>query len=437
MFTGLVQVVGKIAKRDEETGALLFQLPAERTDFLTSTKVGDSIAVNGVCLTATSVQPDSFTAVLGEETLARTTFSQLALGDEVNLEPCLTVDTPLGGHLVSGHVDGVLQILEIADAAKAGDKMYRFSLPEEFARFVVAKGSVCLNGVSLTVVSATDTDFTVMLIPHTLNHTNLGKLALGAAVNFEIDLIARYAVTGEGLSKQSLKNQALLQAEPAAPTHSGNAAAFSHPEVLIEEIKQGRMVIMLDDEDRENEGDLIMSADAITAWHINFMARYGRGLVCMPMTEAHGKQLNLPLMAPQQAGRKTTNFTISIEAATGVSTGISTADRAHTIAVAAKANAKASDVVSPGHIFPLLAKPGGVLERRGHTEATVDLVTMAGCGNCGVIVEILNEDGTMARRDDCVAFAKHHGLKVGTVADLAAYRLEQEATSHQDVRKTC
>jgi len=197
---------------------------------------------------------------------------------------------------------------------------------------------------------------------------------------------------------------------------------------LIEDIRQGKMVILMDDEDRENEGDLIMAAEHVQAEHINFMARFARGLICMPMSRERCETLKLPLMAPRNGSGFGTKFTVSIEAATGVTTGISAADRARTVQVAAARNAKADDIVSPGHIFPLMAQPGGVLSRAGHTEAACDLSRLAGLDPSGVICEIMNDDGTMARRPELEVFAQEYGLKIGTIADLIHYRLLHERT---------
>ncbi|ACV25893.1 bifunctional 3,4-dihydroxy-2-butanone-4-phosphate synthase/GTP cyclohydrolase II [Kangiella koreensis] len=199
-------------------------------------------------------------------------------------------------------------------------------------------------------------------------------------------------------------------------------------EEIIEDIRQGKMVILMDDEDRENEGDLVMAASQVRPEDINFMARYGRGLICLPMTRERCEQLNLPLMSQQNGARFSTNFTVSIEASEGVSTGISAADRARTVQMAVAPNAKPSDIVQPGHIFPIMAKPGGVLNRAGHTEASCDLARLAGFEPAAVIVEILNEDGTMARRPDLEKFAQEHGLKMGTIADLIEYRSTKEKT---------
>ncbi|MEX2962970.1 bifunctional 3,4-dihydroxy-2-butanone-4-phosphate synthase/GTP cyclohydrolase II [Microbulbifer sp. TYP-18] len=199
-------------------------------------------------------------------------------------------------------------------------------------------------------------------------------------------------------------------------------------EELIDDIRQGRMVILMDDEDRENEGDLVMAAEQVRAEDINFMATHARGLICMPMSRERCEQLDLPLMSRDNGAQFSTNFTVSIEAAEGVTTGISAADRTRTIRAAAARNAKPQDLVQPGHIFPIMAQPGGVLSRAGHTEAGCDLARLAGFEQAAVIVEIMNEDGTMARRPDLEKFARTHNLKVGTIADLITYRALNEKT---------
>jgi 3,4-dihydroxy 2-butanone 4-phosphate synthase/GTP cyclohydrolase II len=194
----------------------------------------------------------------------------------------------------------------------------------------------------------------------------------------------------------------------------------------LEDIRAGRMVILVDDEDRENEGDLVMAAELVSPEAINFMARYARGLICLAMTEERVARLDLPMMVDANRSTRTTAFTISIEAARGVTTGISAHDRAHTILTAVAPAAQASDLVSPGHVFPLKARPGGVLQRTGHTEGSVDLAKLAGLTPAGVICEIMNEDGTMARMPDLARFAETHGLRILAIADLIQYRLEHE-----------
>ncbi|HLS80850.1 MAG TPA: bifunctional 3,4-dihydroxy-2-butanone-4-phosphate synthase/GTP cyclohydrolase II [Steroidobacter sp.] len=195
---------------------------------------------------------------------------------------------------------------------------------------------------------------------------------------------------------------------------------------ILEDLRAGRMVVIMDDEDRENEGDLVMAAEFVRAEDVNFMARYARGLICLTLTRERCKQLRLPLMVSDTQIDHTTNFTLSIEATEGVTTGISAHDRAHTIRTAVRRDARPEDLRQPGHIFPIMAQPGGVLTRAGHTEAGCDLTRLAGVEPAAVIVEILNDDGTMARRPDLQEFAQRHGLKIGTIADLIRYRLEKE-----------
>src|SRR6476661_10566580 len=210
----------------------------------------------------------------------------------------------------------------------------------------------------------------------------------------------------------------------AAPRHS----AFSSIEEAIEDIRRGRMVVVCDDENRENEGDLTMAAQFATPEAVNFMATHGRGLICVTLTEEHIARLNLPMMAaPGRSGPSLgTAFTVSVEARTGVTTGISAADRAHTIRVAASPDAKPEELVTPGHIFPLRARTGGVLVRTGQTEGSVDLARLAGLTPAGVICEIMREDGTMARMPDLEIFAQRHGMQILTVADLIQYRMQTE-----------
>lgn len=210
---------------------------------------------------------------------------------------------------------------------------------------------------------------------------------------------------------------------------------ISPVEDIVAELAAGRMVVVVDDEDRENEGDLLMAADHVTPEAINFMARYGRGLICLTLTAQRCAQLQLPMMVSANGSPYGTNFTVSIEAAQGVTTGISAQDRAVTVLAAVAPTASPADIVQPGHIFPLRAMDGGVLVRAGHTEAGCDLARMAGASPAAVICEILKDDGTMARLPDLLPFAAQHGLKVGTIADLIKYRAEHESLVAEVARK--
>lgn len=224
-------------------------------------------------------------------------------------------------------------------------------------------------------------------------------------------------------------HNAIMSAKPStlSPLDADLAAAISPVSEIISELKMGRMVILVDEEDRENEGDLVMAAEFVTPEAINFMVTHGRGLVCLTLTEERCRQLELPLMSNRNGTPYGTNFTVSIEAAEGVETGISVADRARTVRVAVARDAKPTDLVQPGHIFPLRAVPGGVLVRAGHTEAGCDLTAMAGLTPAAVICEILKPDGTMARLPDLIDYGRTHNLKIGTIADLIQYRNEHES----------
>ncbi|OJX81025.1 MAG: 3,4-dihydroxy-2-butanone-4-phosphate synthase [Magnetospirillum sp. 64-120] len=208
---------------------------------------------------------------------------------------------------------------------------------------------------------------------------------------------------------------------------------LSSIEDIIEDARQGRMFILVDDEDRENEGDLVIPAQMATPDAINFMAKYGRGLICLSMTRARCETLGLKLMSADNGTRMQTAFTVSIEAKEGVTTGISAADRARTVQVAIDPEKGASEIVTPGHVFPLVARDGGTLVRAGHTEAAVDISRLAGLNPSGVICEIMNDDGTMARMPDLVKFAQHHGLKIATIADLIAYRRRHDKIVRREV----
>src|SRR5690349_14044373 len=237
-----------------------------------------------------------------------------------------------------------------------------------------------------------------------------------------------------GLHPNSLRKLGSPDWNPTADTlgrlekllQRGSTEVLVGAEAIINEARNGRMFILVDDDDRENEGDLIIPAQMATPDAINFMARHGRGLICLAITRDRADQLGLEPMTRTNRRRNETAFTVSIEAVEGISTGISAADRARTIAVAIDASNGPDAIVSPGHIFPLIARPGGVLVRAGHTEAAVDVSRLAGLNPSGVICEIMREDGTMARLEDLMDFARAHGVKIGTIRDLIAYRLKKD-----------
>lgn len=237
-----------------------------------------------------------------------------------------------------------------------------------------------------------------------------------------------------GLHPNSLRKLGSADWNPTADTltrlekliQRGTTEVLVGPETIINEARNGRMFILVDDEGRENEGDLVIPAQMATPDAINFMARHGRGLICLALTKERAEQLGLEPMTRTNRSRNETAFTVSIEATEGITTGISAADRARTIAVAIDASNGPDAIVSPGHVFPLVARPGGVLVRAGHTEAAVDVARLAGLNPSGVICEVMREDGSMARLDDLMDFARAHGLKIGTIRDLIAYRLKKD-----------
>ena len=237
------------------------------------------------------------------------------------------------------------------------------------------------------------------------------------------------AVTRRRAATVNLQDDAMLTiVTPVNTTTAATPAGSVSPvSEIVAEMAAGRMVILVDEEDRENEGDLVLAADFVTAEAINFMARFGRGLICLTLTEERCRQLALPMMTAANGTRYGTKFTVSIEAAEGVTTGISAADRAQTVRAAVARDAQPADIVQPGHIFPIRAEAGGVLMRAGHTEAGCDLARMAGLSPSAVICEILNDDGSMARLPDLTVFAREHGLKIGTIADLIHYRAAHES----------
>jgi len=266
----------------------------------------------------------------------------------------------------------------------------------------------------------------------TMSATTIEKLRRLVAENGEA---RSYVARAAGLHANSLRNLDDPDWNPTSDTlrkldtyltRRSAPRALVPIEEIIEEAKNGRMFILVDDEDRENEGDLIVPAQMATPAAINFMAKHGRGLICLTLAADRVRALGLPLMARHNGTRHETAFTVSIEAKDGVTTGISAADRARTVAVAIDAGKDASHIVTPGHVFPLVARDGGVLVRAGHTEAAVDVSRLAGLNPSGVICEIMNDDGTMARLDDLLGFAAEHDLKIGTIRDLIAYRMRHD-----------
>ena len=285
-------------------------------------------------------------------------------------------------------------------------------------RYCVEKGSVAVDGVSLTVAALDDAGFAVALIPHTLDETTFGALAPGDARESRGRHAREVRRTAPPLYHESM---------------SAHETAFATVEEAIEDIRQGKMVVVVDAADRENEGDLTIAAQFATPEAVNFMAKEGRGLICLCLTGERCDELGLRMMTEHNETPHGTAFTVSIEAREGISTGISAHDRARTIQVAIDPSKGPHDVVQPGHIFPLRAKPGGVLQRAGQTEAAIDLARLAGLNTAGVICEVMKDDGTMARVPDLIEFCAAHGLKLVTIADLIAYRRQHEKLVEREI----
>ena len=303
-----------------------------------------------------------------------------------------------------------------------------FTAPDAVLRYVIEKGSICVNGVSLTVTAFDEQGFSVSIIPHTLrgHEPRLAPARRPRQPRVRPVRQVRRAAAARARARCYPDREMSVDERYKELYPELRDSPFATIEEAIADIRAGRMVVVVDSPDRENEGDLVMAAECVTPEAINFMARHARGLICLTLTPERCDELGLPMMTQLNRTPYGTAFTVSIEARSGVSTGISAADRAHTIRVAVDPATRPEDLIQPGHVFPLRARPHGVLERTGQTEASVDLARMAGFSGAGVICEVMNDDGDMARVPDLVAYCEQHGLKMMTVADLIAYRHRSE-----------
>ncbi len=410
MFTGLIEEIGTVVRAGALDGGHVLTVAARKV--LEGQKPGDSIAVDGACLTVVARDTGSFTAGLSPETLARTALGELRAGSRVQLERALLPTSRLGGHYVQGHVDGTGTILE---SRAVGDGLWmKFRAPRELLRYVAPKGYIAIDGASLTVVHTGEDWFDVQIVAWSRGKLALPAKPAGAPVNLEVDILAKYAERRERLRATGSLPQPDAIPRPGLSTVSEALA----------ELRAGRFLIVVDGEDRENEGDLVMAAEFVTPEAVNFCVKQGGGLVCCAMAPALIDRFGLPPMVPEAQNRSRfgTAFTVSVEAAAGVTTGISAADRARTIRTLIDPAATRADLVSPGHVFPLRARAGGVLERAGHTEASVDFAVLAGLAPAAMICEVLNDDGSMARLGDLDAFAIRHGLRIVSVEAIADFR---------------
>ena len=397
MFTGIIQHVGRVKslRRLGDSARLEALAPGLSAEL----RPGDSVAVNGACLTVTGRDGKAFQADLSRETLERSNLGSLRSGDSVNLELPLLPTARLGGHFVQGHVDAVARVARIEK--QQAFALFRFSLPPGMRAYVVEKGSIAVDGISLTVSGVGEKISSKWPSSLTrMEHTNLsrqntrrpgesgvrhsgqvrgGRPEPPAAKRRQSRRLDRSAPSGPGVLTDGSRDNHSIRYLPRKPLDS----FFSTIEEVIEDIRSGKMLIVVDDEDRENEGDLTIAAEKVTPEAINFMARFGRGLICLSLTGERLDELQIPLMVNENSSRYGTAFCVSIEARGKVSTGISAADRSQTILTAIHPETRPGDLVKPGHVFPLRARRGGVLIRAGQTEAAVDLARIAGLRPAG------------------------------------------------------
>ena len=410
MFSGIVAGMGRVVVLSSlEPG---IRLVVHAPGLLDGVADGESVAVNGVCLTAAGrPATDEIAFDLMPETLRRSNLGGLVAGDPVDLERSLRLGDRLGGHLVQGHIDGIAEVVSVLPEGDA--RLVRFRLREKrLARAIVEKGFVTVDGVSLTVVRSMPDGFVVSLVRTTLDLTILGTAQPGAIVNVEVDLFARHLLDGAPAPRP------LAASAVAAGAGDDRSVAVAVTEAL-EGLRAGRPVLVLDDEDRENEGDLVLAAEFATAEWLAFLIREAGGFVCVAMDGERLDELEIPLMVDANTSRQGTAFTVSVDAAS-VTTGVSAAERAATVRALIDPATRPGDLVRPGHVFPLRATDGGLGQRRGHTEAAVELCRLAGLQPAAVIVEVMNPDGTMARRPELTAFAAAHDLPLITVGEIAA-----------------
>ena len=431
MFSGIVEEVGTIIERTDADGGVRLSIGCALV--LDDIAPGASVAVDGACQTVVSHDGGGFVVHAGGATLDKTTLGALRVGDRVNLERALTVGSRLNGHFVQGHVNatGTVHAWQPFDAApgaeadtdpstaaasdsgdETGTWRFEIDIPDHLLRYVAAEGSLAVNGVSLTVAALAGSRVAFSIIPFTAHHTALRDRKPGASVNLEVDMIAKYL--------ESLHTHGSPAAGTEPPTPEANPAPVTcGVAAAAEELAAGGMIIVTDHAARENEGDLVIAAEHTTAAAVNFMVTHGRGMVCVPLTAERAAALELPLMAQANSALHGTAFTVSVDYRHGTTTGISAADRAATIVALADPAAGAGDFARPGHMFPIIADPGGVHARPGHTEAAIELMRLAGCRPVAVICEIMAADGSMAGDAELMELARSHGLPVVSVEQVA------------------
>ena len=431
MFSGIVEEIGTILERTDADGGVRLSIGCALV--LDDLAPGASVAVDGVCQTVVSHDRGGFVVHAGGATLDKTTLGALQAGDRVNLERALAVGSRLNGHFVQGHVNatGIVRAWQpfsgapdtegdgatsatAADGSDDATGTWRFEIdiPGDLRRYVAQEGSLAVNGVSLTVAGLAGSRVAFSIIPYTAHHTALRDRKPGARVNLEVDMIAKYLESLHTHAPPAAGSGVRAPAADAAPVTCGVAAAAA-------ELADGGMIIVTDHAARENEGDLVVAAEHATPAAVNFMVTHARGMVCVPLTAERAAALELPLMAAANSALHGTAFTVSVDYRHGTTTGISAADRAATIVALADPDARAGDFARPGHMFPIIADPGGVRARPGHTEAAIELMRLAGCRPVAVICEIMAADGSMAGDAELMELARTHGLPVVSVEQVA------------------
>lgn len=413
MFSGIVEEVGVVTALTRRAADAVRMTIGART-VLAGAGVGASIAVDGVCQTVIAIDDRTFTVDSVGATLRKTTLGSFAIGRRVNLERPLAFGTRVDGHLVQGHVNDTATVTRWEQLGAA--RWLEVRLPPVLLPYVVPEGSIAIDGVSLTVAGLQDDRAGFSIIPHTARATALTDRRVGEPVNVEIDVIAKYVERLAGAHRAA----AVDDGTDRDGDGGGPVPAMASVAEAAQAIAGGRMVLMIDDVDRENEGDLVAAAALITPRIVTHMLRQASGVLCAAITAERAERLELAPMSPVNTALHGTRFTVSIDAVRGTTTGESAHDRAATLRAVADPRAAPADFARPGHVFPLVADPGGVAARPGHTEAAVALAARAGLPAAAAICPVLDDDGGMARRAGLSRLAARLRVPMLHVAQLAS-----------------